>query len=219
MGLSLAFAMLDLILPAPDRHQGRLTLILIAVNTLLYQSQYLTGRQIYDLWAVMAAGPSLPSMGSFIIGSLKTEWAEFTVIPDYWSGLLIIVGITVVKLVELQTWPPFLNEYSANTGVWGMESVGGTWPEFPFQGRGFDLRGGGASPLMLPVMWVDHEVVRCQRLLGPACRSDWIDASSAGFLGLRPPERTGNLVTDRLDRFRNVPVASGSKPDGNLFQH
>lgn len=36
------------------------------------------------------------------------------------SGLLAILVITLIKLIELESWPPFLNEYAANTGVWGM---------------------------------------------------------------------------------------------------
>ena len=153
-GLSLAAALLDLILPSSGRQRGRLTLILAVINILLYQSQFMNGRKLVDVWAVAIAAAFLGLYGLIYRQRLREEWEAHTLIPNFWIGLVIITAITLVKLIELEPWPPFLNEYSANTGIWGMEAIEGQWPEFPLQGRGFDLRGGGVSPLMLPVMWL-----------------------------------------------------------------
>ena len=71
-----------------------------------------------------------------------------------WPGLAIIALAFAVKCVSLEEWPPHLNEYSAWTGLQGIDALDGFWPEDFFQGKEYDLVNGGRSPLMLPVLWL-----------------------------------------------------------------
>jgi len=154
MVISVLCVLLDWILPAADRQKGRLTLLLLAINMFLYNDQYVHQNHILSIFLVCTAAILLLVYGIFFRSAIKVDWVRDLKPPVYWSGLLIILIVTGIKLVELSTWPPFLKTYAGMTGKFGMNAVEHLWPDNLFQGRGFDLRGGGASPLMLPVMWL-----------------------------------------------------------------
>ncbi|MGB3976617.1 MAG: glycosyltransferase family 39 protein [bacterium] len=153
VGISIAIVFLDWYLPATNRIKGRLSMILLVVNALLIHNQLLPEKHWANIPLILAACITLLVYGIVFRKHLKDEWTTSPSHASMISGLLAILVITLIKLIELESWPPFLNEYAANTGVWGMAAVEGRWPIHPFQGRGFDLRGGGESPLMLPVLW------------------------------------------------------------------
>lgn len=71
----------------------------------------------------------------------------------FWAGLVIITGATALKCIALDDWPLHLNEYSAETGYWGLRTLDGLWPRDFFAGKEYDLVNGGISPLHLPVLW------------------------------------------------------------------
>jgi hypothetical protein len=155
IGLSIALFFIDLYLPSgTNRNKGRLALILIPVNALLIQNQLLPDNHPAHVPLVALAAICLLVYGIGYRRVLRDEWMIFRETPPLRLGLIVIVLITAIKLVELESWPLFLNEYAGNTGIWGLSAFEGNWPGNPFQGRGFDLRGGGQSPLMLPVMWI-----------------------------------------------------------------
>ncbi|MCD4655871.1 hypothetical protein K8T06_18275, partial [bacterium] len=152
--ISLTGIVLDWVLPALNRRKGRLTLLLVSVNLLLVQDQFLNNKHWIDVFLISIAAVLLLIYGIMFRTSIKSDWIRDLKPLPYWIGLIIIIAVTGVKLVELSTWPPFLKSYSAMTGKWGLNAIENHWPNQLFQGRGFDLRGGGQSPLMLPVMWL-----------------------------------------------------------------
>ncbi len=155
VGLSIALVCIDLYLPSNiNKKKGRLTLILLPVNALLIQNQWLPDNHFAHIPLILFAAAALLVYGIVFRNTLRDEWIIFRETPPVRTGLLIILIITAVKLIELEAWPAFLNEYAGNTGIWGLGAIEGNWPNYPFQGRGFDLRGGGQSPLMLPIMWL-----------------------------------------------------------------
>ncbi|HPQ40953.1 MAG TPA: hypothetical protein PLV45_11330, partial [bacterium] len=154
MILSGIAVILDWVLPAEERRKGRLTLLLTAVNLFLVQDQFMDDRGPADIAVIAGGAMCLLACGIIYRHTIRRDWlARLKPLP-FWIGLTVIAVITVIKLVDLETWPPFLKSYAAMTGQWGVRAVEGDWPGSLFQGRGFDLRGGGESPLMLPVMWL-----------------------------------------------------------------
>lgn len=158
MLLSLAAVILDWVLPAPDRRRGRLTLLLVAVNLFLCQDQFMSDKKLLDAGVIAAGALCLLAYGILFRDTIRRDWLDRLTPLPFWIGLAVILIITTIKLVDLSTWPPFLKSYAAMTGRWGLRAVEGEWPGSLFQGRGFDLRGGGESPLILPVMWL---VMKC----------------------------------------------------------
>ncbi len=72
----------------------------------------------------------------------------------HWSGVAVIVAATAVKCVALGDFPAHLNAYSAESGLWGIATLDGAWPQGFFRGKEYDLVNGGQSPLHLPLSWV-----------------------------------------------------------------
>ncbi|MBN1296427.1 glycosyltransferase family 39 protein [bacterium] len=152
--LCLIGIILDWIRPVIDRQRGRLTLMLAAVAMFVVRDQYVSQSAGWSIALVSGAAVCLIVCGIVYRRSIRDDWTAAQVSMPFWIGLVIILCITWIKTIDLATWPPYLKAYSAMTGRWGMMAVEGHWPENLFQGRGFDLRGGGESPLMLPVMWL-----------------------------------------------------------------
>ncbi len=71
-----------------------------------------------------------------------------------WWGWCVIAAATLVKCVELSTWPAHLNAYSAETAWAGIEATMGIWPQGLWRTQEVDLVNGGISPLHLPLMWL-----------------------------------------------------------------
>lgn len=159
MALSAIGIILDWTLPAENRRKGRFSMLLVIVNLLLYQNQYLTNRSAMDIWLVATAAFLLLIYGIIFRSHIRRDWIRDSLPSPYWAGLVLIAVITVVKFTDVATWPPFLKSYAAMTGRWGMKAIEGQWPTHLFQGRGFDLRGGGESPLMLPIMYLVMKIL------------------------------------------------------------
>ena len=153
IGISIALIFLDWYQPAKNRTKGRLSMILMVANALLIQNQLLPDKHWANIPLILIACILLFAYGVLFRKELKNEWTASTPETPMLSGFLVIIVITLIKMIELESWPPFLNEYAGNTGIWGMAAVEGRWPLHLFMGKGFDLRGGGESPLMLPILW------------------------------------------------------------------
>ena len=73
--------------------------------------------------------------------------------PAWTVGVIIALSLGL-KCIALEAWPPNLNEYAAQTGLYGIQAVGGNWPDHFWRGKDYDLMNGGMSPLMLPITWM-----------------------------------------------------------------
>lgn len=122
-------------------------LIAAALFFLAARWLFVVGHQFAVIGMVFAAG----GMALYRPGATPTPPPP--ALP-WWSGLVVIVVATALKCVGLEDWPPHLNEYSAETGYWGLRTLDGYWPKSFLAGKEYDLVNGGLSPLHLPLLWV-----------------------------------------------------------------